>query len=76
MIPGVICAIVIYVCTGAFIGMGMDFAYVALPLAVVVGVVLMCLCEKIPKANNVAAVFVGAGLFFGTMQTCATRLAT
>ena len=67
MIPGTICAIFIYLCVGWFAGAGMDVPYVALPLGVVVGVVLMCLCEKLPKGNNVAAVFVGAGLFFGIM---------
>lgn len=67
MIPGVVSAVVIYVCTGIFAGIGLSVPYLALPLGVVVGVILMCLCEKLPVGNNVAAVFVGAGLFFGAM---------
>lgn len=69
MIPGIIGAIIIYVVTGFLAGAGLNFAYIALPLGVVVGVIFMLLCEKLPIGNNVAAIFVGAGLFFGIMGT-------
>lgn len=46
MIVGIVCAIIIYVLTNTFAGMGWDVSYFALPVAVVVGVILMCLGEK------------------------------
>lgn len=69
MIVGIVCAIIIYVLTGVFAGMGWDVPMAALPVAVVVGVILMCLGEKIPYANNVAAIFIGAALYFAIMGT-------
>jgi hypothetical protein len=67
MIFGTIGAIIIYVSATILSGTGMNFPYLALPLGVAVGVVAMLLFGKLPVANNVAAIFLGAGLFFGTM---------
>lgn len=69
MIVGIVCAIIIYVLTNTFAGMGWDVSYLALPVAVVVGVILMCLGEKVPYANNVSAIFMGAALYFAIMGT-------
>ena len=69
MIVGIIAAVIIYELTYAFAGIGWDVPTLALPVAVVLGVILMCLGEKVPYANNVAAIFVGAALFFAVMQT-------
>lgn len=69
MIVGIICAIIIYVLTDVLAGQGLNVAYIALPAAVVVGVILMCMGEKLPYGNNVAAMFVGAALFFAIMGT-------
>jgi len=44
-------------------------SFIALPLGVIVGVILMCLGEKLPIGNNVAAIFLSAGIFFGLMGT-------
>jgi len=71
MVVGIICAVVIYAITSLLAGAGLDVAYLALPLAVAAGVFLMCMGEKIPYANNVAAIFVGAALFFAIMGTSA-----
>jgi hypothetical protein len=67
MILGTIGAIIIYVVATMLGGTGMNFPYLALPLGVGVGVVIMILFGRLPAANNVAAIFLGAGLFFGTM---------
>lgn len=71
MIVGLVCAIIIYVFTNIFADMGWNVSYLALPAAVVIGVVLMCLGEKIPYANNVAAIFMGAAMYFAIMGTSA-----
>jgi len=73
MIAGIICAIIIYVLTGVFAELGWDVAYIALPVAVIVGVFLMCMGEKVPYVNNVAAIFVGAALYFAIMGTSAAE---
>ncbi len=73
MIIGIVCAIIIYILTGVFAGFGWNVSYVALPVAVVVGVFLMCAGEKVPYANNVAAIFVGAALYFAIMGTSAAE---
>jgi len=67
MILGTVGAIIIYVSATLLAGTGMNFPYLALPLGVAVGVVAMLLFGRLPIANNVAAIFLGAGLFFGTM---------
>lgn len=69
MIVGIICAIIIYLLTDVLAGQGLNVAYIALPVAVIVGVILMCVGEKLPFGNNVAAMFVGAALYFATMGT-------
>lgn len=64
---GIICAVIIFLCGSLFSGFGMNTAYLALPLAVVVGVILMDLGEKLPYANRVSAIYLGAATFFGMM---------
>jgi hypothetical protein len=66
---GIVCAIIIFALVGPIAGMGFSAPIVAIPVAVVVGVILMCLCEAVPAVNNVAAVFLGAGVFFGIFGT-------
>ncbi|MEE0418831.1 MAG: DUF1097 domain-containing protein [Lachnospiraceae bacterium] len=73
MIVGIICAIIIYVLTNAFAGLGWNVGYAALPVAVIIGVILMCAAEKLPYANNVAAIFMGAALYFAIMGTPAAE---
>ncbi len=76
MIVGIICAIIIYVLTNAFAGLGWNVGYAALPVAVIIGVILMCAAEKLPYANNVAAIFMGAALYFAIMGTRRPRADT
>lgn len=64
---GIICAIIIFICGDIFSGFGMNTAYLALPFAVVVGVIFMDLGEKLPYANRVSAIYLGAATFFGMM---------
>lgn len=42
---------------------------IAIPLAVFILVIFMLLCEKVPYFNNIAAIFLGTGMFFGLMGT-------
>ncbi|MGF7012470.1 hypothetical protein M2146_003031 [Lachnospiraceae bacterium PF1-22] len=69
MLVGIICAIFIFVLMDILRDLGIEDTNIALPLAVAIGVVLMCMAEKLPIGNNVAAVFVGGGLFFALMET-------
>lgn len=64
---GIISAILMFVLAGIFIGKGMDVNTLGIPLAVFVVVIFMCLFEKVPYFNNVAAIFLGTGMFFGLM---------
>lgn len=73
MIVGIISAVIIYVLTGIFAGMGWNVGYIALPVAVFVGVIIMCMSEKLPYGNNVAAIFMGAALYFAIMETAAAE---
>ena len=66
---GVLAAIAIYVLVGIFAGVGMNVGLLAIPLAVFTLVIFMLLLEKAPYFNNVAAVFLGTGVFFGLMGT-------
>ena len=68
-IVGIIAAILMFVLVGVFAGKGMDVSRIAIPLAVFVLVIPMLLFEKIPPFNNVAAIFLGTGMFFGLMGT-------
>jgi len=47
----------------------MNVGLLAIPLAVFTLVIFMLLLEKAPYFNNVAAVFLGTGVFFGLMGT-------
>lgn len=64
---GIVCAIIIFVFGNIFSGLGMNTAYLALPLAVVIGVIFMDLGEKLPYANRVSAIYLGAATFFAMM---------
>jgi len=66
---GILAAIGMFVLTGVFAGAGMAVGLIAIPLAVFVLVIFMILLEKAPYFNNVAAVFLGTGIFFGLMGT-------
>ncbi len=66
-IVGIICAVIIFLFGNQFSGLGMSAAYIALPLAVVIGVILMDLGEKLPFANRVSAIYLGAATYFGMM---------
>lgn len=60
MIAGIIAAILIFMLSIAF-----GFVpWWAVPLAVTILVVPMLLCEKVSICNNVAAIFLGTGLYF------------
>lgn len=69
LIVGIIAAILMFVLVGVFAGMGLSVGIVAIPLAVIILVIFMLLCEKLPYFNNVAAIFLGTGIFFGLMGT-------
>lgn len=66
-IVGIVCAVLIFVLTDVMAGMGLDVMHVALPLAVLIGIVPMCLAERIPYGNRVPAVYLGAATYFGMM---------
>ncbi len=66
---GIICAVVIYVLVGPLAAQGLSVPHLALPIAVFIGVILMLMCEALPPFSNVAAVFLGAGTFFGVFGT-------
>ncbi len=68
-IVGIVAAILMFVLAGQFAGMGMNVGLVAIPLAVFILVIFMLLAEKLPYFNNVAAIFLGTGMFFGLMGT-------
>ncbi len=60
IIAGIIAAILMFVLSIAF-----GFTpWWAVPLAVVIMVIPMMLCERVKPFNNVAAVFVGTGMYF------------
>lgn len=64
---GIVCAIFIFVCNTFLSNMGINSMYVALPLAVMIGVMLMDYSEKLPFGNRVSAIYLGAATFFGMM---------
>lgn len=64
---GIICAVIIFVCTDIFADLGLNVFYIALPLAVVVGVIFMDFGEKLPIGNRVSAIYLGAATYFGMM---------
>lgn len=66
---GVVAGIAIFVLVGIYAGAGMNVSLLAIPLAVFTLVIFMLLLEKVPYFNNVAAVFLGTGTFFGLMGT-------
>jgi len=66
-IVGIIAAILMFVLTNVFAGAGMNVSIIAIPLAVFILVIFMLLCEKLPYFNNIAAIFLGTGMFFGLM---------
>ena len=68
-IVGIIAAVLMFVLVGVFAGSGLNVSLVAIPLAVLILVFFMLLCEKVPYFNNVAAIFLGTGMFFGLMGT-------
>lgn len=65
MAYGILCAIIIFLVGDALGGVGMNVPYLALPIAVFVGVFLMDLSEKFPYANRVSAVYLGGATYFG-----------
>jgi hypothetical protein len=69
MIVGILAAILMFVLTTHFAGAGMNVMKIAMPLAVVILVIFMLLFEKVPHFNNIAAIFLGTGMFFGLMGT-------
>ncbi len=69
IIVGIVAAILMFVLVTQFAGQGMNVGIVAIPLAVFILVIFMLLCEKVPYFNNVAAIFLGTGMFFGLMGT-------
>ncbi len=68
-IVGIIAAILMFVFVGIFAGAGLNVSIIAIPLAVFILVIFMLLCEKVPYFNNIAAIFLGTGMFFGLMGT-------
>ena len=68
-VAGIISAILMFLLITEFAGMGIDVAIIAIPLAVFIVAIFMCLLEKVPGFNLIAAVFMGTGMFFGLMGT-------
>lgn len=68
-IVGIVAAILMFVFVGVFAGAGLNVSIIAIPFAVFILVIFMLLCEKAPYFNNVAAIFLGTGMFFGLMGT-------
>lgn len=66
-IVGIVCAVLIFILTDIMAEMGLNVQYLALPLAVLIGIVPMCLAERLPFANRVPAVYLGAATYFGMM---------
>lgn len=64
VIGGIVIAIIIFCLFFPFAGAGMDVGYVALPLAVAIGVFFLNFFEKIPYFDMVAVVIMGAGTYF------------
>lgn len=64
-IIGIVSAIAMQVVAGNLISRGMEWSTLGVPLAVFIVVIFMVLFEKVPFFNNVAAIFLGTGLFFG-----------
>lgn len=70
-IIGILCAVVIFVLNTLLTQTGMNVPYVSLPIATFIGVILMCLAERLPFGNRVPAVYLGAATFFGMMGNSA-----
>ena len=66
-IVGIVCAIFIFLLTDVMAGMGLDVMHLALPIAVMIGIVPMCLAERLPFGNRVPSVYLGAATYFGMM---------
>lgn len=66
-IIGILCAVVIFASNTLLTQTGMNVPYVSLPIATCIGVILMCLAERLPFGNRVPAVYLGAATFFGMM---------
>ena len=66
-IVGIAGAILIFELIGVFAGWGMDVSFLAIPAAVFIVVLIMALFEKVPYFNNIPAIFLGTGMFFGLM---------
>lgn len=66
-IVGIAGAILIFELIGVFAGWGMDVSALAIPGAVFVVVVIMALFEKIQYFDNIPAIFLGTGMYFGLM---------
>ena len=66
-LAGIISAILMFLLVTVFSGNGMNAALLAIPLAVFIVAIFMCLLEKVPGFNLVAAVFMGTGMYFGLM---------
>lgn len=64
---GAVCAIIIFVSNTFLAGFGINVVYVALPLAVMIGVIFMDYGEKLPFGNRVSAIYLGAATYFGMM---------
>jgi hypothetical protein len=69
IIVGIIAAILMFVLVNVFAAAGLNVSLIAIPLAVFILVIFMLLCEKLPYFNNIAAIFLGTGMFFGLMGT-------
>ena len=68
IIVGIISAILMFVLVFEFYAMGYSLTFIAVPLAVFILVIFMIHFEKAPHANNVAAIFLGAGVYFALME--------
>lgn len=64
---GAVCAVIIFVCNTFLAGLGINVMYIALPIAVMIGVIFMDYGEKLPFGNRVAAIYLGAATYFGMM---------
>lgn len=67
-VVGIICAVLIFVIADALTAIGVNVTYLGLPIAVAIGVILMCFAEKLPIANRVPYIYLGAATFFGMMN--------
>ena len=65
---GILCAICVFQLWAVFTRVGLDADYLALPLAVTIGIVPMNMAERLPFGNQVPSVYLGGATYFAIMS--------